>query len=109
MISEAQIRALEKPRIREEWAKIGLILGVKPVTLTSDVKQKNKEVNTIDPKPNNSYKTKKNLTGFYTEVNPKIGLAALIKFAFMLSKTIILKTYARHFKEECCDYILRLK
>ena len=38
--------------------------------LTSDVKQKNKEVNIIDPNPNNSYKTKKNFTGSYTEVNP---------------------------------------
>ena len=27
----------------------------------------------------------------------------------MLSKTINLKTYARHFEEECCNYILRLK
>ena len=24
----------------------------------------------IDPTPNNSYKTKKNFTGFYTEVTP---------------------------------------
>ena len=32
--------------------------------------KQNKEVNIIDPNPNNSYKTKKNFTGFYTEVNP---------------------------------------
>ena len=42
------------------------------MTLTSDIKQRNKykEVSIIDPNPNNSYKTKKNFTGFYTEVNP---------------------------------------
>ena len=34
------------------------------------MKQKNKKVNIIDSNPNNSYKTKKNFTGFYTEVNP---------------------------------------
>ena len=38
--------------------------------LTSDVKQ-NKEVNIIDPNPNDSYKTKKKFTGSYTEVNPE--------------------------------------
>ena len=43
------------------------------------------------------------------EERAKIGPVALIKLAFMLSKTINLKTYARHFEEECCNYILRLK
>ena len=32
--------------------------------------KENKEVNIIDPNANNSYKTKKNFTGFYTEVSP---------------------------------------
>jgi len=32
-----------------------------------------------------------------------------IKLAFQLSKTINPKTHARHFEEECCIYILRLK
>ena len=32
--------------------------------------KENKEVGIIDPNPNSSYKTKKNFTGFYTEVNP---------------------------------------
>ena len=27
----------------------------------------------IDPYPKNSYKTKKNFTGFYTQVNPEQG------------------------------------
>ena len=34
-------------------------------------KKENKEVNIIDPNPNNSYKTKKKFTGSYTEVNPE--------------------------------------
>ena len=38
--------------------------------LTSDVNKENKEVNIIDPNPNNSYKTKKKFAGSYTEVNP---------------------------------------
>ena len=39
------------------------------MTLTSDAKRKeNKEVNIIDANPYNSYKTKKNFTGFYTVV-----------------------------------------
>ena len=43
------------------------------------------------------------------EERAKIGPVALIKLAFMLSKTINLKTHARHFEEKCCNYILRLK
>ena len=46
------------------------VVLVEPVTLTSDVKQRNKEVNIIDPNPNNSYKTKKKFIGSYTEVDP---------------------------------------
>ena len=37
-----------------------------PVTLTSDVKQRSQHNR---PNANNSYKTKKNFTGFYTEIN----------------------------------------
>ena len=43
------------------------------------------------------------------EERAKIGLVALIKLASIFSKTSNLKTYARHFEEECCSYILRLK
>ena len=32
--------------------------------------KENKEVNIIDPNPNNSYKTKENFMGFYTKVIP---------------------------------------
>ena len=39
------------------------------------------------------------------EERAKIGPVASIKLAFMLSKTINLKTYARHFEEKCCNYI----
>ena len=43
--------------------------------LRSDVKQliqrSHWEVNTAEPRNNNSYKTKKNFTGFYTEDDPK--------------------------------------
>ena len=43
--------------------------------LRSDVKQliqrSHWEVNTTEPRKNNSYKTKKNFTGFYTEDDPK--------------------------------------
>ena len=52
-------------RIRAVAVKFRLILSVK----TCD--NENKEVNIIDPNPNNNYETKKNFTGFYTEVNPK--------------------------------------
>lgn len=46
--------------------------------LTSHVKQPQKNKNKtskviIDRNPNNSYKTKKNFTGSYTEVNPYKG------------------------------------
>ena len=42
-----------------------------PAALTSEVKhKKNKEVNIIDPNPNNNYKTKKHFADFYTEVIP---------------------------------------
>ena len=40
------------------------------MTLTSDVKQRKQRSQHNSPNPNNSYKTKKNFTGFYTEVNP---------------------------------------
>jgi len=36
--------------------------------------KENKEDNIIDPYPNNSYKTKKNFTGFYTQVSPQYGM-----------------------------------
>lgn len=35
--------------------------------------RENKEVKIIDPNPNNSYRTKKNFTAFYAEVNPSKG------------------------------------
>ena len=37
-----------------------------------------KEVNIIDPNPNNSYKTKKKFTCSYTEVNPKNDIKHLV-------------------------------
>ena len=40
------------------------------MTLTSDAKQRKQRSQHNSPNPNNSYKTKKNFTGFYTEVNP---------------------------------------
>ena len=44
------------------------------------------------------------------EEKAKNGPVALIKLAFILLKPINLKTYARHFEEECsCNYILRLR
>ena len=43
------------------------------------------------------------------EERAKISPAALIKLAFLLLKTINLKTYPRQFEEECCMYVLRLK
>ena len=49
--------------------------------LTSDVKQRNKEVNIIDPNPNNSFERKKKFTGSNAEVNPKK--------AYLQDKTII--------------------
>ena len=39
----------------------------------------------------------------------KIGQVALIKLAFLLSESQILKTYARVFEEERCNCNLRLK
>ena len=42
-----------------------------PVKLTSDVKQRKQRSQRNSPNPNNSYKTKKNLTGSRTEVNPE--------------------------------------
>ena len=49
---------------------IRLILGVKTCDTHQWRKKKEyKKVNITDPNPNNSYKTKKNFTGFYTEVN----------------------------------------
>ena len=42
--------------------------------------KENKEVNIIDPNPNNSYKTKKKFTGSYTEVNPKLLLNLFILY-----------------------------
>ena len=51
--------------------------------LTSDVEEY-KEVNIIDPNPNNSYKTKKNFTGSYTEVNPlEFGLNCKQRLTFL--------------------------
>ena len=52
-------------------AKNGLFSVYEPVTLTSDVKQRKQRSQHNRPNPNNRYKTKKNFTGFYTEVNPK--------------------------------------
>ena len=73
------------------WVSHGsCILGVKPITLTSDVLNKeNKEVNIIDPNSNNSYKTKKTFTGFHTEVNSVF----LITSRAQLEK----KNYKRHY------------
>ena len=53
-------------------ALLWLILGVKTCDTHQwrKTKTKNKEVNIIDPNPNNNYKTKKNFTSFYIEVNP---------------------------------------
>ena len=42
------------------------------MTLTSDVKQRKQRSQHNSPNPNNSYKTKKKFTGFYTKVNPKL-------------------------------------
>ena len=57
---------------------IGLCLGVRTCETHQWRKNKeNKEVNTIDPNPNNSYKTKKKFTGSYTEGNPVIAGAQL--------------------------------
>ena len=39
------------------------------MTLTSDVNQRKQRSQHNRPNPNSSYKTKKNFTGFYTEVN----------------------------------------
>ena len=43
------------------------------------------------------------------EERAKIGQAALIKLAFLLSESQILKTYAGVFEEEWCNCNLRLK
>ena len=40
------------------------------MTLTSDLKERKQGSQHNRPNLNNSYKTKKNFTGFYTEVNP---------------------------------------
>ena len=53
--------------------KLGSASVLEPVKLTSDIKQRNKEVNIIDPNPNNSYITKKKFTDSYTELSPKIA------------------------------------
>jgi len=56
-----------------------LILVVRTCNTHSDVKQKNKEVKITDPNPNNSYKTKKNFTGSYSEVNPYGSLTLIVR------------------------------
>ena len=50
----------------------GLLLLISFFNICVSVTQnkENKEVKIIDPNPNNNSKTKKNYTGFYTEVNP---------------------------------------
>ena len=49
----------------------GICLGVRTCETQQWAQNKeNKEVNIIDPNPNNSYKTKKKFAGSYTEVNP---------------------------------------
>jgi len=43
------------------------------------------------------------------EERAQIGQVALMKLAFLLSRSQTLKTYARRFKEECCICNLSLK
>ena len=52
---------------------------------TSD--KENKEFNIIDPKPNNSYKTTKNFTGSYTEVNPNLPVVQAKQQGTSMKKT----------------------
>ena len=47
------------------------------MTLTSDVKQRIQRSQHNRPNPNNSYKTKKKFTGFYTEVKPNFPFCSL--------------------------------
>ena len=59
------------PYMRREVRNGGSSSVYEPMTLTSDVKQRKQRSQHNRPNPNNGYKTKKNFTGFYTEVNPK--------------------------------------
>ena len=56
--------------------------------------KENKEVNTIDPNPGNSYRTEKNFTGFYTEENPHLHLQVFVTVRIWIYVNITIWTYA---------------